>query len=53
MITETDALREMVASLESQYDKQFQAVFSALQQIIKDEPSSKNELTGNTEKRKI
>ena len=44
MITETDDLREMVASLESKYDKQFQAVFSVLQQIIRDEPSSKKSI---------
>lgn len=44
MITETDDLGEMVASLESKYDKQFQAVFSALQQIIRDEPSSKKSI---------
>lgn len=40
MITETDDLREMISNLESQYDKQIQVVFGALQQIIRDEPSS-------------
>ena len=44
MITETDDLREMIGSLESKYDEQFQAVFSALQQIIMDEPSSKKSI---------
>jgi hypothetical protein len=38
MITETDDLREMILSLESKYDAQFQAVFTALQKIIRDEP---------------
>ncbi|MFT4941240.1 MAG: hypothetical protein ACI88A_004308 [Paraglaciecola sp.] len=44
MITETDDLREMISSLESKYDKQFQAIFSALQQIIRDELSSKKSI---------
>ena len=40
MITETDDLREMIFSLQSMYDDQFQAVFIALQKIIRDEPPS-------------
>ena len=42
MITETDDLREMIIRLENKYDDQFKAVFSAIQQIIKDEPINHN-----------
>ncbi len=40
MITETDDLREMMVGLENRYDDQFKAVFSALQEIIRDEPAN-------------
>ncbi len=44
MITETDDLREMIISLESKYDEQFKAVFSALQQIIRDESPNRKSI---------
>jgi hypothetical protein len=40
MITETDDLREMIVGLENKYDDQFKAVFSALQEIIRGEPTN-------------